>query len=304
MKFAVFQISRKGGRADNQDRMGYCYNRDAALFAVADGMGGHPEGQVAAQIALQAVSSLFQQRANSRFTDPNRFLKDALESAHREILAYASAKQMPEGPRTTLVAALIVDGYVSWIHCGDSRLYLARDGLLLGRTRDHSYAEQPELVRPGTEHLVNRNVLFTCLGSPSDPIFTLSEPVRLRVGDKLLLCSDGLWSTVSDQDIVYELWRQPVSQAAPELVEQALRTGGAHCDNVTVLAVAWEDDIMSGNGDSSILTDSIGDDVFASTIAADALDEHEEFSLNSIEASIAAINEAIRKSAANRNSSS
>lgn len=304
MKFAVFQISRRGARAENQDRMGYCYNRDAALFAVADGMGGHPEGEVAAQIALQAVSSLFQQRAQSRFADVNRFLMDALEAGHREILAYATAKQMPEGPRTTLVVALIVDGYVSWIHCGDSRLYLVREGLLLGRTRDHSYAEQPELVRPGTEHLINRNVLFTCLGSPIDPIYTLSEPVRLRVGDKLLLCSDGLWSMVSDQEIVYELWRQPVSQAAPELIEQALRVGGSHSDNVTVLAVAWEEDVLSTHGDSTVVTDSIGDDVFASTIAADAADDQDELSLNSIEASIAAINEAIRKSAANRNSSS
>jgi serine/threonine protein phosphatase PrpC len=297
MKFAVFQISRKGGRADNQDRMGYCYNGAAALFAVADGMGGHPEGQVAAQIALQAVSSLFQQKADRGFDNPSQFLKDALDLGHREIVAYAAAKQMPEGPRTTLVLALIVNGQISWIHCGDSRLYLARDGLLYARTRDHSYAEHPELLRPGTEQLVNRNVLFTCLGSPTYPIYDLSRPLTLREGDKILLCSDGLWATVSEEEIVYELWRQPVSQAAPDLVEQALRLGGAHCDNVTVLAVSWDAELVEGDP-TSVFTDSMGSEVFASTIAADMSDLIEgddPLSLSSIEASIADINFAIRK---------
>ena len=63
MKFSVFQVSRRGGRARNEDRMGYCYTREAGLFLLADGMGGHPEGEVAAQMALQTVSALFQCQA-------------------------------------------------------------------------------------------------------------------------------------------------------------------------------------------------------------------------------------------------
>jgi serine/threonine protein phosphatase PrpC len=75
MKFSVFQLSRRGGRALNEDRMGYCYTREAALFVLADGMGGHPDGEVAAQIALQVVSTLFQQKARPCWKIRPRFWK-------------------------------------------------------------------------------------------------------------------------------------------------------------------------------------------------------------------------------------
>ncbi len=63
MRFSVFQVSRKGGREKNEDRMGYCYTQEAGLFALADGMGGHPEGEVAAALALQALAAMFQRDA-------------------------------------------------------------------------------------------------------------------------------------------------------------------------------------------------------------------------------------------------
>ena len=70
MKFSVFQLSRLGGREKNEDRMGYCYTRDAGLFVLADGMGGHPEGEVAAQIALQSMSATFQREAKPKLPTP------------------------------------------------------------------------------------------------------------------------------------------------------------------------------------------------------------------------------------------
>jgi hypothetical protein len=113
MKFSVFQLSRRGGRALNEDRMGYCYTREAALFVLADGMGGHPDGEVAAQIALQVVSTLFQQKAKPMLEEPALFLEEALLQAHRQILRYASTKGMMDTPRTTLVAAVLQDGKVT-----------------------------------------------------------------------------------------------------------------------------------------------------------------------------------------------
>jgi serine/threonine protein phosphatase PrpC len=300
MKFSVFQISRKGGRANNQDRMGYCYSREAALFAVADGMGGHPEGQVAAQIALQAVSALFQQRAVGGFGDIQVFLKDALTQAHREILAYTVAKNMPDGPRTTLVMALILGDTVAWIHCGDSRLYFSRDDLMVERTIDHSYAEQPELMRNNVDRFVNRNVLFTCIGSQVEPIYSLSDPIKLKEGDRFLLCTDGLWSTLADDEIVYEMTRQSVSQSAPELTEKALRRGGPTCDNVTVIAVAWEESIDAGAKMTAIMTDSLGDEVYASTISDFSGDDYGPLTADSIQTSVASIKNAIQKSASDR----
>ena len=300
MKFSVFQISRKGGREKNEDRMGYCYTRESGLFVLADGMGGHPEGEVAAQLALQTVSALYQKEARPIVSDVSEFLSTSLMTAHHQILRYASEKGMLDTPRTTLVAAIVQGTSATWVHCGDSRLYVVRDGELLTRTRDHSYIEQQSAVGAVRLERINRNILFTCLGSPSKPVFDVTGPIALQQGDKILLCSDGLWSSLNDIDIVRHLSTQPVSEAVPDLVESALRNGGDHSDNVTVIALEWEtpDSFESTRG---ISTDSISDGVFASTIQAGVLDTMvEDLDDAAIERSIAEINEAIRRSAARK----
>ncbi len=299
MKFSVFQISRKGGREKNEDRMGYCYTRESGLFVLADGMGGHPEGEVAAQLALQTISALYQKEARPIVGDVTEFLATSLTAAHHQIIRYASEKGMLDTPRTTLVAAVVQAGSATWVHCGDSRLYVVRDGELLTRTRDHSYLEQQSagVIRMDR---INRNILFTCLGSPTKPVFDVTGPIVLQQGDKILLCSDGLWGSISDVDIVRHLSTQSVSDAVPDLVELALRNGGDHSDNVTVIAFEWEtpDSFESTRG---ISTDSISDGVFASTIQAGVLDSTmEDLDDEAIERSIAEINEAIRRSAARK----
>lgn len=295
MKFSVFQISRKGGREKNEDRMGYCYTRESGLFVLADGMGGHPEGEVAAQLALQTVSALYQKQAKPIVGDVAEFLASAIMAAHHQIIRYASEKGMLDTPRTTIVAAVLQGSYATWVHCGDSRLYVVRHGELLTRTRDHSYLEQQANAGVVRLDRVNRNILFTCLGSPSKPVFDVTGPVALQQGDKILLCSDGLWSSVPDTDIVNTLTTKSVSEAVPDLVETALRNGGEHSDNVTVVALEWEtpDSFESTRG---ISTDSIMDGVFASTIQAGVLDTMvEDLDDAAIERSIAEINEAIRR---------
>jgi PPM family protein phosphatase len=210
---------------------------------------------------------------------------------------------MLDTPRTTLVAAIVQGTSATWVHCGDSRLYVVRNGELLTRTRDHSYLEQQNGAPAGVVRMdrINRNILFTCLGSPTKPVFDVTGPVALQQGDKILLCSDGLWSSVPDQDIVNALSAKPVSDAAPDLVETALRNGGDHSDNVTVVALEWEtpDTFESTRG---ISTDSIMDGVFASTIQAGVLDTMvEDLDDAAIERSIAEINEAIRRSNGRKN---
>lgn len=299
MKFSVFQLSRKGGRDRNEDRMGYAYTRGSGLFVLADGMGGHPDGEIAAQIALQTMSALFQREARPQVSDVGAFLTTGLMAAHHQIIRYASEKGMLDTPRTTLVAAVVQGGCAYWIHCGDSRLYLVRDGQLVTRTRDHSYLEQQNAGVIRLEH-INRNVLFTCLGSPMQPVYDTAGPLPLQEGDKILLCSDGLWGTVGDDDIVRQLAQQPVSQSVPELVEIALRKGGERSDNVTVIAMEWEtpDAFESTRG---IFTDSINEGEFASTIQSSAPDAlPDDLDDEAIERSIAEINEAIRRSAARK----
>lgn len=303
MRFSVFQTSRKGGRGTNEDRMGYCYTRNAGLFLLADGMGGHPQGEVAAQIALQTMAALFQKEAQNEITDVRAFLASAVLGAHRQILRYSSEKGMLDTPRTTVVAALIQDGHVTWVHCGDSRLYLVRDAELLARTRDHSYMEQRqgELPIMKSGEPVNRNILFTCLGSPSSPVFDITGPVTLQQGDKILLCSDGLWSSLSDLEIAYDLGLKTVSQAVPDLVDKALAKAGDSSDNVTVIALEWETPDAFESTRGGVSTENINDGVFASTVQATGLEPLiDDLDDEAIERSIAEINEAIRRSAARK----
>jgi PPM family protein phosphatase len=299
MRFSVYQISRKGGREKNEDRMGYCYTRDSGLFALADGMGGHPEGEVASQLALQTLSAMFQRDAKPQLVDPLRFLQESIIAGHHQLLRYANQRALIDTPRTTIVACLLQGNAAYWAHCGDSRLYMVRGEKLIARTRDHSYSELQHTI----SHVVpmgerfNRNVLFTCLGSPGKPVVDTVGPMLMQPGDRMLLCSDGLWGTVSDTVITEMLSRNAISDAVPELVEQALRNGGAKSDNVSVLAVEWESAEDSA-GASDVSTESLGDEVFASTIQASVLGQEvpDELDDAEIERSIREINEAIRRS--------
>lgn len=295
MRFSVYQTSRQGGRERNEDRMGYAYTRESAMLVLADGMGGHPEGAMAAQLTLQTFSAYFQKAATPCVREVPAFLSSATMAAHHQLIRYAAEKGMLDTPRTTLVAAVIERGNMHWVHCGDSRLYIVRDGELLTRTRDHSYIEQQARLGRATQH-INRNILFTCLGSLGKPVFDLSGPVQLQQGDRVLLCSDGLWGTVNDHEIVTELATRTPEQAVPELVEMALKRGGPRCDNVTVLAMEWEtpDEFQS----TRVSTEDIEDGVFASTIQSGVSDPAiEDMDDEAIEKSIAEINEAIRRTA-------
>lgn len=303
MKFTVFQVSRKGGRLQNEDRMGYSYTRSSGILMLADGMGGHPEGEVAAQLALQAISTLYQEQATPKIADPAAFLNAAVLAAHRQIIKYAIGKGMLDTPRTTVVAALVQDGSAYWAHCGDSRLYLVRGGQLVVRTRDHSYLEQPPQGHPPGRHSdrMNRNILYTCLGSPTKPVFDVAGPTVLQQGDKLMLCSDGLWSSLEDAEIVRQLGARPVGMSVPDLVESALQRAGSSSDNVTAIALDWEtpDEFETTKG--SVSTDDMDDGAFESTVQADGLQGPEdELDDAAIERSIAEINEAIRRTAARR----
>ena len=301
MRFSVYQVSRKGGREKNEDRMGYCYTRDAGLFALADGMGGHPEGEVASQLALQTLAAMFQRDCKPTLPDPLRFLHDAIIAGHHQLLRYATQRALIDTPRTTVVACLLQGKAAYWAHCGDSRLYLVRGEKLIARTRDHSYSELQQTMNPvmPLPDRFNRNVLFTCLGSPGKPVVDTVGPLLLQTGDRLLLCSDGLWGTVDDAVITEQLASRSIADAVPELVERALRNGGPKSDNVSALAMEWE---SAEDSSAGISTQQLGEEVFASTIQASVLgsDAPDELDDAEIERSIREINEAIRRSSQQR----
>src|ERR1700751_1224957 len=107
MRFTIFQDSRQGDRAGNEDRVGYTYSRDVLLMVVCDGMGGHAQGEAAAEIAVTEITRRFQHGARNRLRNPPDFLVSAIQSAHRAIVSHAVEQNMLECPRTTCVAAIV-----------------------------------------------------------------------------------------------------------------------------------------------------------------------------------------------------
>ena len=253
MQFSVYQESYIGGRQVNQDRMGYSYTRDALLLMLADGMGGHDCGEIAAAVALQTISALFQHQATPSLDEPRRFLEEALLAAHGDIQTYRDAHQMPEAPRTTIVVCLIQHDTATWAHCGDSRLYWMRDGALLARTRDHSHIESliARGVVPASERATHRdrNKLYNCLGASSPPRVEVTSGGAMLPGDQILLCSDGLWSMLPDEEVVRHMHAQALAQSVPGLLRIALGAAGEGSDNATALAILWRGGPASGDAD-------------------------------------------------------
>ncbi len=306
MKFSVYQLTRRGSRHDNQDRMGYCYTRDSVLLGLADGMGGHPRGDIAAQLALQTIASMFQKEAAPVLVDVRAFLRRAIFAAHQDIQHYARTHALKDHPRTTVALCVLQNGVAQWAHVGDSRLYVLRGGAILTRTRDHSHAEQLQQrasSRDGAhavETKVNRNVLYTCLGAPQLPFVEIGVPQPLEFGDVVMLCSDGLWSQVPEDELVRLLSDRPLSDAVPEMVELALRNKVSDSDNVTALAITWEADGVP-DADGGVSTRGIQPGVFASTFQSGVPEPMpDELDDAAIERSIAEINAAIRRAADKR----
>jgi serine/threonine protein phosphatase PrpC len=249
MKFSVYQESRQGPRKSNQDRVAYCYSRDALCMVIADGMGGHLHGEVAAQIASQFIAEAFQRSAQPRLADPLKFLLESITNAHHAIVDYANVRSLLETPRTTCVACIVQDGLAHWAHVGDSRLYLIRNGRVEGQTKDHSRVQI--LVDAGRvrEEAVaahpDRNKIFNCLGQMGPPKVDLSRRIALRHGDVILMCTDGLWGPLTSKHICEELLRADVLQAVPKLLDMAEVRAGREGDNASVVAMTWFDETES-----------------------------------------------------------
>jgi PPM family protein phosphatase len=260
MKFSIYQESRQGPRKSNQDRVAYCYSRDSLCMVIADGMGGHLHGEVAAQIATQFIAEAFQREAQPRIADPFRFLLDSITNAHHSIVDYANVRSLLETPRTTCVACIVQDGLAHWAHVGDSRLYLIRSGRVEAQTKDHSRVQI--LVDAGRvrEEAVaahpDRNKIFNCLGQMSPPKVDLSRRVALRHGDVILLCSDGVWGPLHSRHICEEFLRNDVMRAVPILLDMAEARAGKDGDNASAVAMAWAEE-AGGTGADWISTVSM-----------------------------------------------
>lgn len=257
MNFSVHQSSHIGNRKYNQDRVAYAYCNDKSLLVLADGMGGHLHGELAAGLAIDIFIQNFEQTTLFPIADPQAFLADTMRAAHQNIMKLPYEKERGGLPGTTCVAALIQDGQLYWGHAGDSRLYLLRDGVVLTKTRDHSMVQQwfdwgmisAEEMRIHPQ----RNQITNCLGGVEDMFYMEpGETVGLKSGDVLLLGSDGLWSPFTDDELVNAFAAEPVEKVLDNLIMRALEREADNSDNITGLALRWGDAEAAHDTDKTV----------------------------------------------------
>ena len=241
MKFAVHQVNHIGGRKYNQDRVGYAYTNDALLLVLADGMGGHLHGEIAAQIAVYTFMRAFSRLEQGRAKEPEVFLRATMRAGHDAIIDYAREQQLGGNPGTTCVAALVQDGRVWFAHAGDSRFYLLRGGAVTNVTKDHSVVQQWAdwgiISEKEMKTHPDRNKITNCLGGVEDMFYVeVSPSVETQNGDTLLLCSDGFWSPLADEELVKLHTAQSLQNTLSELVEVAVFREAARADNTTAIA--------------------------------------------------------------------
>jgi serine/threonine protein phosphatase PrpC len=235
-----------GDRKINQDLCILVSDGDTVLLGLADGMGGHPRGEAAAQVLVDTCRNYFD-RTPHPILNPNGFLTRLLHKAHENIIAFGYDQEPAIDPRTTAVACLVQKNVAHWAHAGDSRLYLLRERRVLSKTIDHSYVErlkqQGVITAKEQKAHPQRNYVTRCLGgSLNSPDVTLGKQI-LESGDILLLCSDGLWGSINETDILNALFGHlPLAEAIQSLAEQAAHKAFPDSDNITLIALKMQED--------------------------------------------------------------
>ena len=194
MKIEYAKVSALGDRQDNQDRAAVIVSDNAAIMLVFDGMGGHSDGAVAAEVGLKTVQESFTSASLPIF-DPQGFLYMALSQAHDEVVKLGANQEVDFRPRATCAICLIQETGSWWAHIGDSRIYLLRNGDVISRSRDHSHVEV--LIQEGAiteeealDHPM-RNFVECCIGGDAPvPDMSITRKMDLEDGDVLLACSD------------------------------------------------------------------------------------------------------------------
>ncbi|MBT8141132.1 MAG: serine/threonine-protein phosphatase [Gammaproteobacteria bacterium] len=243
MQIETAKASLLGDREENQDRVGVLRRGDSLLAVVLDGMGGHSRGDLAAQVALDCMLKKFAE-AKLPLMQEQRFLSELIFDAHEAVIKAGAQMSMDMMPRATAAVCLIQRDRMLWAHVGDSRLYHTRKNKLLTRTRDHTHVEmllQQGLIKESqiNEHPM-RNYVESCLGGEIEmSILTESGPMTVEAGDRIMLCSDGLWSAFSDTEIAEHLSRHDMK--TQDMVENMCELAVNRCfpmsDNTSVVVL-------------------------------------------------------------------
>jgi serine/threonine protein phosphatase PrpC len=303
MKFTIYQNSRQGQRPYNEDRLAYSYSKDSVLLVLADGMGGHRHGEIAAQLAIETLTDSFQRLAKPSLNNPAKFLTDHIQQVHDMIENVTQIKGLSESPRTTIVVAIIQRGYLYCAHAGDSRLYHFRGNHLLFRTEDHSIVQsmynRGVITKEDMATHPHKNKIHNCIGGKVAPKIDLSNRMELIEGDTILLCTDGLWGCLNDKEIRSILHKHhDVPEATNLLMDAAEAAADKNGDNLSAITLQWGDKQASNNAVSTQQMDFGRTTTIINPTAHQSIDGNSinNFSDEDIENTIAEIQTALNKS--------
>lgn len=244
MQVELAELSLIGDRDENQDRVAIARGDASALLIAVDGMGGHADGAKAAGAAIETFAEAFRRTAQPVF-DPQGFLHLAMGKAHARLVQLGAELRIEARPRATCALCLVQDGSAYWAHVGDSRIYQLRQRQVHARTRDHSHVEL--LLQEGliTEEEISdhpmRNFVECCLGGNfALPGMSVTAAHRLHPGDLLLVCTDGFWAGLADDEIAeLAAGDEPLSARLRSIGEKAVRANSPFSDNTSAAALRW-----------------------------------------------------------------
>jgi len=231
-------------RENNEDQYAYWepandeeFARKGRLAIVADGMGGHEGGQEASRIAVEAIQEVFVDAPNG---DLQSLLSTGFQIAHERIQEYAAVHPKLHGMGTTATAIAVRGSQLYYAHVGDSRLYLVRGANISRLTHDHSYVgrlvENGVISAEEAEIHPQRHILTAALGAGAELWPETSQlPIELQPGDVLVLCTDGLWSLLSESEIQSVVAGHEPPEACRALIKMTKDRGGP--DNITVQVI-------------------------------------------------------------------
>ena len=195
-------LSDKGSRKLNEDRVGSYEKNNEFCFALADGLGGHEKGEVASRLVVEECNELFKENGFDEF-----FLRNAFEIGQEKLLDKQIKDKKPDDYKTTLVVLAINEKNINWGHIGDSRLYLFKNKKYILHTLDHSVPQVlvniGEIEHKDIRNHPDRSHLLSSMGIEWErPKYTIAEPIEPEKGMAFLLCSDGFWELITEEDML------------------------------------------------------------------------------------------------------
>ena len=236
-----YALSSRGGREANEDSVAVARSPFAALCVLADGLGGHGMGDVSSQLVCRHIKEVF---GKWQGADMERFLRDSFDSAQICLTLEQVRLKAQDRMKTTAVAVVADGAQVGWAPVGDSRLYYFKDGSLVGRTLDHSVPQKLATAGEIQECQIRghekRNQLYRVMGKPwKKPAYVLGGPIPFEDNQVFLLCSDGFWEYILEEQMEELLRRSETPKEWILAMEQEVLKNGAgkNMDNYSAVAL-------------------------------------------------------------------